>query len=61
MWIKTQSGDLVNSDRAIRIYFDGSHTICDFRNSSEIIAEGDAIPAIINSLRRGDNDLGVHL
>lgn len=54
MWIKTQGNDLLNTDVGL--------TYCSFgiRPSSYPISEGNAIPAIINSLRRGDNYLGVN-
>lgn len=64
MWIKTQGNDLLNTDQMASIWFDSDVglTYCSFgiRPSSYPISEGNAIPAIINSLRRGDNYLGVN-
>lgn len=64
MWIKTQGNDLLNTDRMEAIWFDSNVglTYCSFGNQpdSYLISEGNAIPAVINSLRRGDNYLGVN-
>lgn len=64
MWIKAQNNDLLNTDQMASIWFDSDVglTYCSFgiRPNSYPISEGNAIPAIINSLRRGDNYLGVN-
>lgn len=61
MWIRTQTGYLINSDHLDSIYYDsGADDTKGMAGEEKYkLSDGNAIPQIITSLRRGDYYMGV--